>query len=339
MRVAAAFALLASMLAASLPLERRLRGDPAPDAPPEELGLSRLAGGVLTGAFRPLLLDYLWLRADSLDRLGRLDELRGLYRRMSLLYPGNEPALEFIGAHLAFALKSDMPDPGSAWNVARDGLDLLARVRDGRRTIALWFFLQCGQSPADGLRYAGAGWAEERALRARAGAWYAARFGPALDRFSAALDAIRGLDRFEDRMLRARLLELLASDELVRTGRAEHAEEARRALQESAAMFADAPPIRDGWLQDAQVLEDLVAGRVPRALAAIPDAPLALVARAGAALWGIGMARNDAALLEEAARVFASAGDDAFPEERDALGAWLAHARDPSRPRPPHPFD
>jgi hypothetical protein len=339
MRALFASALLVATLLGTLPLEARLRAASAPAPLPEDLGVSRLLGGALTGAFRPLLLDYLWLRAAALQRKDRVDELRALYRTMALLYPRNEAALEFIGVHLAFAMKSDVPDPRAGWRFAEEGLDLLARLQGGRTWIALWFLRQCGQDPGALLRCLGPEWEAERDLRARAEAWFERRFGERLDRFRAGLRALEGSEGFAARLLRARLLEALAAEQLAREGRSAHAEEAIRALRAAAAEVAEVSSLRDGFLADATVLEDLVAHRAPRALEGAGRDALAAFARAGAALFGMGVAARDDALLEAAAGLFERAGGELFLEERAAVAAWRAHLRDPSRPAPPRPFD
>ena len=72
-----AVALLILLLLAAPPIANRLRADlpAAPDT--SRLGLGPVLGGVLTGAFRPLLMNYLYIRADILAGQGRFDAMTG----------------------------------------------------------------------------------------------------------------------------------------------------------------------------------------------------------------------------------------------------------------------
>ncbi len=224
------------LLGAAIPLRASLSGH-AP-APPESsaLGLGRLGGGVMTGAFRPLLLTYLWIRADGLLLRGRQDELLTVYRTIHDLYPKNASAREYLGWHLAFNLKHDAPNPDVAWAWAREGLDYLAASEKGRATIARWFFSQAGQRP-ENLRYAGPTWRAERALRSRASDWYQKRYGTRLGRFEAALALVEGERGLAD--LRATVLVHLTYEEWIRDGEARHGAAAVRALEERAKTHED----------------------------------------------------------------------------------------------------
>ena len=100
-RIAVAAALLVAALALAQPVRDRL----APPAPlSSAAGAGDLAGSVLAGSFRPLLLTYLWLRGDVLYGEGRDAECYELYRLLHALYPDNERARNYLGWFLAFNL-------------------------------------------------------------------------------------------------------------------------------------------------------------------------------------------------------------------------------------------
>ena len=113
---------LALLFALTEPLENILRAEAPPVPASRRIGAGRLVGSVLTGPFRPMLLTYLWIRADTLYAQGRYDELHELYRVILALYPSNERAREYLGWFLAFNIKSEMRDEKLAWKWAEEGL-------------------------------------------------------------------------------------------------------------------------------------------------------------------------------------------------------------------------
>ncbi|MGQ0615238.1 MAG: hypothetical protein ACT4PV_16015 [Planctomycetaceae bacterium] len=337
MRGAAAGTLAVALLGASLPLRAGLREAAPPELAASDLALGRLAGSALTGTFRPLLLQYLWLRTEAEYLSGRHEALHALYRTMAALYPTNEGAREFIGHRLAFTMKRDVPDPTAAWAWAEEGLELLWGLLPGHRQarldLALWFYLQCGENPLAALRYAGPKWEREKELRRRARAWTARRLGRGMERFEAPVALLEGREGYSESLMRARILEQASYEELVRDGGAPSAAAACRELLAMAELFADTEPVAASYRADAALLEALARGEPPAQVATGVAAPVA------AALWGMGMAREGpgaARLLELAHELY---DPDAFAEERAQVALWLAHRRDPSQPRPPHPFD
>jgi hypothetical protein len=337
-----ACALLLALLGATVPLERELR-KAAPPQPTRGIGLGKLGGSVLTGVMRPLLLYYLWVRVDGLTARGRTDELLTLYRTMVDLYPDNERARLFLGWTLAFNLKRDVPDPRASWAYAREGLDILRECDGGDLMIARWMLWQAGQHPHD-LRYEGRRWRNERALRERVAAWYESAYGRRLDRFEAALDRLGEPSGFERALLYTNALVQLVYDDWVRLGRAPRVRDAVTAL-EGAATVAEDPQVAGPLLQvgqdvaagyraDAALLRHIARGED---LSELPDDY-----RIGVALWGIGARRDDPGEavrhLEAAARILATA-DNGYAEELEKVRGWIAFKRDPTRPRPPLPFD
>jgi len=336
-RVLVAAALAVALLGASVPLRAALREAAPPELAASDLALGQLAGSALTGTFRPLLLNYLWLRTEAQYLSGRHEELHALYRTMAALYPTNEGAREFIGHRLAFTMKRDVPDPAAAWAWAEEGLDLLWGLLPGHRQarldLALWFYLQCGENPLAALRYAGPKWEREKELRRRARAWTERRLGRGMERFEASVELLEGREGYTEALMRARILEQASYEELVRHGHAPSAAAARGALLAMAELFSDNEVIAGGYRADAALLDALAGGEPPAQVAPGVAAPVA------AALWGMGMGREGPAsvrLLERALELYDPAD---YAAERALVERWLAHRRDPSQPRPPHPFD
>lgn len=189
----AVLGLVACLLVSGRAADRLAHHRP-PRPPSRELGVGPLLGSVLAGSFRPLLQTYLWIRTDTLYGQGRMDELHRTFRTMLALYPDNDAAREFLGWHLAYNLKSESRRrPELAWRWARDGLDILLETRRGRRILAQWFLVQCGQNaqgPVLPLRYYGPAWEDERFWRARAAEWTKRHAGEPLPRFEAGLWAL-----------------------------------------------------------------------------------------------------------------------------------------------------
>ena len=70
----------------------------------------------------PMLMNYLYLRADILAGQGRLDEQVTLFRSMVQLYPNNAEARGFLGWWLAFNAKREAPRPDLGWRWAAEVL-------------------------------------------------------------------------------------------------------------------------------------------------------------------------------------------------------------------------
>ena len=315
------------LLAAAAPLEDRLRAQRplAPEA--NRIGVGPLLGSVLTGAFRPLLLNYLWIRSDILYGQGRTDELHVHIQTMTTLYPNNERAREFLGWYLAYNLKQEAPDEELAWKWASSGLDVLAEIPAARAVLAGWFLKQCGQNAmAPPLRYAGEAWRAERRLRARARVWGEPRFGRAMTRFELALHALGEPDSDIAGIARTEILTHLVIDDWLRTGRSEHVAEAVRANRWTATQglgdfFDRRLPL--SYMQTANFLQD------PRRYAKSDRYDYAV------ARWALGAHGKDAELLSLAALALVE-----YPEETALLARWIEYgAAGWKGAPPPLPFD
>jgi hypothetical protein len=298
---------LVALLALTLPVRSLVERSAPPRPPASRTGLGPLAGGVVTGPLRPLLLNYLWIRADTLCGKGRLEEARILYEVILDLYPRNEPAREFLGWLLAWNLKNDAPNDEAAWRHARDGLNILVEFPRGRRTAGWWFLQQCGQNVFRLQRYAGAEWERERAWRARARAWAEARLGEPLDRFEIAERLLPPGDRARLKLLWARSIE-----EFVFQGRSPLAADVVREL----GLLAEDPK-SDAWEASLvrgwrDAFRELGEGRPPALAEKRYDF--------GIALYGIGVHRRDLACLR-AARALFEGGD--LLEEQGSIEAWI----------------
>ncbi|MHC5040205.1 MAG: hypothetical protein ACYTHM_23095 [Planctomycetota bacterium] len=81
----------------------------------------------LLGGFRPLAVDLLWLRADTLFRKGRLWELAALFRGITALDPENGLVREFAAWHLAYNVALAEPDPEQRFAWFSQGIRILER--------------------------------------------------------------------------------------------------------------------------------------------------------------------------------------------------------------------
>ena len=127
-----AVGLLVLLVVAAQPIAAKLREE-APSTPQaSRIGLGPLLGGVMTGAFRPLLMNYLYIRADILAGQGRFDEQVTLFRSMVQLYPHNEAARGYLGWELAFNSKGEAESRDLAWRWAREGLDIVTLLCSNR---------------------------------------------------------------------------------------------------------------------------------------------------------------------------------------------------------------
>ena len=322
------------LLVAVQPIASRLR-DRMPPAPEMRgLGLGPLLGGVLTGAFRPLLMNYLYIRADILAGQGRFDEQVTLFRGMVQLYPHNEEARGYLGWELAFNSKGEAATPELAWRWAREGLDILADSPSQSDIVALWFMAQCGQNANGFYRYAGPEWLKERWIRERAEAWTASRWGRPMPRFDAALRALGEPEDVLARFQHVRLLRAALLDDWMRTGRSDRLEATMKGLLWIAWVFKDLPEQEAAARQSADALRAIAAGEFDAAKFPGADEEEAN------ALWALGMHRQDASMLRAALALFESQKHHEFISERRIVRAWIDWlATDRSTPRPPRPFD
>lgn len=339
---------IALLLAVAHPIEARLRAEAAPAPASSRIGVGRLLGSVLTGAFRPLLRTYLWIRTDTLYAQRRFDELHQNIQTLLALYPDNYAARDHLGWNLAFNLKLEAPDRELAWRWAREGLDILEEIASGRPTLAQWFYVQCGQNPAHPvfpMRYAGEDWAKERWWRARAREWGEATWGVSLSRFELGLKALEGRTGFDDARRRKNLVICLAYDEWVRTGQCAHFAEIERALRDFSQRVADRPDLAQAIMGELYLIQWVNARDLEKL------SRIELTYRPAAALLGIG-AQDETldkahrmACLELAARAFEKIDKELDPErvllreEMEMVVQWMEHLQDPTEDRPPLPFD
>jgi len=84
-----------------------------------------IAAAHLLGGFRPLAVDFLWLRADTLFRTGRLWELAALFRGIAALDPGNGLVREYAAWHLAYNVALAESDPERRFEWFLQGVRIL----------------------------------------------------------------------------------------------------------------------------------------------------------------------------------------------------------------------
>ena len=343
-RRAGALLLVLLLLVAVQPIAASLRAEQPEPPQANRLGLGRLMGGVLTGAFRPMLLNYLWIRADILYGQGRSDERQVLIRAIVSLYPNNARARQFLGWDLAFNQKNETTDPDVAWKWSREGLGILLDARDTdplfTDPLVDWFLKQCGQNPLPPfhrMRYAGRDWEREKLLRAHVRRWASERFGEPLDRFDLGLRFNEGKERFSARVTRALLLERKVLDDWVREGRSERVVDAIDALDWLASdegLGDRSHATRDYFALRARMLRELTEGLVSKGVLEFGGYDAAL------SLWVLGAHGRDLGLLQLSAVAFDRFVEDPHAEERALVGRWIRYAESGFEGEPPPlPFD
>ena len=324
------------LLLVAHPIAAVLRAEAPPTPAANEIGTGRLLGGVLTGAMRPMLLTYLWIRGSQLEAQGRHDELFRLNSTMLSLYPNNTQARQFLGWHMAYNLKSEQ-EREIGWKWARNGLDVMRETPEGHWWTSDWIVKQCGQNAYWLQRYAGPAWREERWWRGKLRVWGKQRYDEDESRFALALIVLGEGDHIFDRFRRANMMELLAYDELVATGSTTYAAAAAAELRALAKETSDNPALEKIYTRKAEILEDLGRGIIPT----ITADELEYAYPVASALLGMGAAAKNAKWLRASATLYEALGGDvdALHEERRMSAAWVAHVQGELEKRPPLPFD
>jgi hypothetical protein len=96
-------------------------GPSAPSTPPPDVAVP----GVLLGAFRGLVVDYLWLRACRLQEDGKFYEAKDLAEWISKLEPRLEQVWSFQAHELAWNLCAATDDRNERWRWIEEGITLL----------------------------------------------------------------------------------------------------------------------------------------------------------------------------------------------------------------------
>lgn len=77
------------------------------------------------GAFRGLVVDYLWLRSINLRERGRNFEARQLAEQIGRLQPRLWEVWEYLGHDLAYNVTATVEDPAARWRWIQNGIQLL----------------------------------------------------------------------------------------------------------------------------------------------------------------------------------------------------------------------
>lgn len=93
----------------------------------EQAGMSAdVAVPVLAlGAFRGLVVDYLWLRSISFRERGRVFEARQVAEQICRLQPRLPDVWAFLGHDLAYNVSAAVDDPQARWRWVQNGIELL----------------------------------------------------------------------------------------------------------------------------------------------------------------------------------------------------------------------
>ncbi len=94
---------------------------------PENIPPSLLFATVATGAFRGLLVDFLWIRADRLKQEGQFFDARQLAQLITILQPRFASVWEFQAWNMAYNISVAVPQtqPEQRWLWVKNGYELL----------------------------------------------------------------------------------------------------------------------------------------------------------------------------------------------------------------------
>jgi len=94
---------------------------------PENLPPSMVFATVATGAFRGLVVDILWMRADRLKEEGQFYDARQLAELITLLQPRFASVWEFQAWNMAYNISVTIPEtqPDQRWRWVKNGYELL----------------------------------------------------------------------------------------------------------------------------------------------------------------------------------------------------------------------
>lgn len=127
-------------LGASIDAQKKAAlGDSGPAPPPPEVAVPT----VLLGAFRGLVVDYLWLRAVRLEEEGKFYEAKDLAEWISSLEPRLEQVWSFQAHGLAYNLSAASDDPEERYKWINAGIELLRDrgIKLNPRAPELYFML------------------------------------------------------------------------------------------------------------------------------------------------------------------------------------------------------
>ena len=79
----------------------------------------------LFSVFRPLAIDYLWIRADNLKQAGQYFDALHLARLICALQPHNDKVWDFQAWNMAYNISVSMPNPPERWRWIDAGIRLL----------------------------------------------------------------------------------------------------------------------------------------------------------------------------------------------------------------------
>ncbi|MBC8378090.1 MAG: hypothetical protein H8E62_02860, partial [Planctomycetes bacterium] len=116
----------ASVRTASIQTARKDMGlvanEPLENAPP-----SLAFATVAMGAFRGLVVDILWMRADNLKQEGKFFDAKQLAEWITLLQPRFAPVWDYHAWNMAYNISVAIPNtqPEDRWRWVRNGYELL----------------------------------------------------------------------------------------------------------------------------------------------------------------------------------------------------------------------
>jgi len=94
---------------------------------PENVPPSLAFATVATGAFRGLLVDILWIRADKLKEQGQFFDAKQLAEWITILQPRFAEVWEFLAWNMAYNISVTIPEtrPDQRWQWVKNGYELL----------------------------------------------------------------------------------------------------------------------------------------------------------------------------------------------------------------------
>ncbi len=89
--------------------------------------LAQYLGATLLGGFRPLIVDYLWVKTSELQRNKQYEEIRTLLELIAMLQPRLKEVWTFNSWNMAYNISHQQETPSEKWHWVREGIDFASQ--------------------------------------------------------------------------------------------------------------------------------------------------------------------------------------------------------------------
>ncbi|MBI3099704.1 MAG: hypothetical protein HYY93_15955 [Planctomycetes bacterium] len=116
-------ALVATQLAIDASPEKieTVRANPYQELPPTDY-LTEYLGTMLIGGFKPIAVDFLWMRCTTLEEQKQFQEIKTILSLISRLQPWSEQVWSYIAWNLAFNIAHQAATPEERWRWVSEGI-------------------------------------------------------------------------------------------------------------------------------------------------------------------------------------------------------------------------